>query len=611
VAVPAEGAAAEVIYLTVTKPGLPSSTYTIIVKPAPTTSATDKSLMYFNVFYENDTEGQISFNKDTTDYTVNVPADRNQSRISVGHIYTSSSAANYAVAWGTADESAQTLDPKTAPVAVPRTGEAAKKFFVTVTAGNGDLQRYIVTVNPYTPAAQTKTWSGTVVAPNSGGKTAVQVLARGADIKVTHSAEVDSLGGWTLAAPQSFTPESFIVTFSASDGAYRSKAYTPTVVAGTPIVLNVNYGTDVGKAVLSAKDLAGMSASTSYSLADDIDLNNTTVFPSGWDGPDSYAGQFYGNGYTVKLTLKKTWGDTGLFDTLNGGAGIHDLVVDVASPAGGLVMTGASHFGGVVGEVKNSSGSIVLENVKVKGELVYTALPGADISYLVVGGFIGEVSETSAPPVEFRNCVSELNITENITVQVPSNFFGGFIGRGDRTLTFTNCYATGNIALSVAKSSNPQAGGFIGVSYGPSVTIENCYSAGTISYTITDSAQTTAMNIGGFVGSFDISATTTYIKNSAALNTSVSAVSAKTINIGRVMGGGQEGRLSGNFALDGMAVKVNNATQTISGGLATNKNGLAKTAAEFKTTTPWTALSFSTAIWDFGTIPTLGRPTLK
>jgi hypothetical protein len=369
-----------------------------------------------------------------------------------------------------------------------------------------------------------------------------------------------------------------------------------------------------GRTISNATELYNLTlpenSAESWSVIADITLPSSPA----WVGPSGFSGQFYGNGHTITLSLSQTSGQIGLFNSLLGGAGIYDLIVDVASsPASGITMTGSSYFGGVVGNVNGITSPILFENVKVKGELVYTTVT----TFLVVGGFLGEALSNSAS-ITFRNCISELNITENAPSSAVSgggNLIGGFIGRGDsNTITFTNCYATGNILISLKSSTSmgSHGGGFMGYS-GLSTSVikmENCYSAGTVSGG--EATPSTPMNVGGFVGTFASTQTTSHIQGCAALGLSIAATSSQTINIGRIMGIGQEGRLSNNFALSSMDVTKNGqGDTTVLSGTANNKNGLGKTADDFKLEATWDALNFDRSIWDFSTISQLGRPVLK
>jgi len=212
VPVPADGAEAKVVSVTAAKGAL-SSEYRVVIAPPQNGEEDDRSLMHLDVFYEGEQDSLIVFSKAITDYTVNVSQPKAASKVRVENIFLSSSKSVVTgIAYGVDRESAAAV-AEGEPVTVPVTGSPAKKFFVTVQSADGNTQSYIVTINPYTPAAQKTTWSGTVTLNALTGKTAVQVTVRGADAHQSHTAAVSD-GNWTLNAPVSFAPVSFIVSIT-------------------------------------------------------------------------------------------------------------------------------------------------------------------------------------------------------------------------------------------------------------------------------------------------------------------------------------------------------------------------------------------------------------
>jgi hypothetical protein len=608
------------IYITVSK-GDKSSRYQVALLPAPNNLNDDKTLLWMDVFYEGEDEGQINFNSLLTSYSVNVPLEKAEGKILVDNVLLASSLSSVTIKYGATAALAQTVTEGQA-VDVP-TGLVSSSFYITVTAGNGNTQTYTVVVHPYIDPALVTTWSGTVTLSSLTGHTALAVVMRGADIYNSYSEATVYQSGttwiWTINAPNTFTPDSFLVSIKSADSkAWLSKQYKPPLIPGAIIDLVVDGSVEIGKAVYSAMDLAGINAATNYSLADDIDL--ASQYPNGWTGPSGYAKKFYGNGYTINLTLSKGSGDIGLFNSLAGDAQIRDLVVDVSSPAAGISVNGATHFGGVVGLIQvNSTLPILLDNVKVKGELVYK---DGTTGYLVVGGFIGEVYRNTTIHVTFQNCVSEINITENFTTLTSSPtisqlYTGGFIGRGESNIEFTNCYATGAISVTALNGTNTYVGGFIGYTYNgadPNVRIKNCYSTGTVSAALT-AASPSALNIGGFSGGFLTTNASAYIQNCIAIGTGISATSNGTINIGRVVGIVSANKLTDNYALSSMSVTKNGtADTTVSSGTATDKNGEGKddstATGGLRNSATWTGVGFITDVWDFSGLAT-GWPVLK
>jgi hypothetical protein len=487
-----------------------------------------------------------------------------------------------------------------------------------VYSGNSQSKQYTVTLYP--PGGTPLDYSVEVVSSALTGNRVPQagtmsVTARDASLSAKDMGRPDANNVFSKSIA-GYVPADYIVSFTGSNGkTYKSKAY-PAATDSKDTVINL-IDADVGISVENASDLQGMSSTDNFSLAADIDLAETGT---DWVGPTSYSGNFYGNGHTVKLVLSSRSGDIGLFRSLAGNAQIRDLVVDVSSPAGGILINSYTHFGGVVGFINvNSALPILLDNVKVKGELVYK---DGTTGYTVVGGFIGEVYRNTSIHVNFQNCVSEINITEDFTTLLnPPNitqlYTGGFIGRGESNIEFTNCYATGAISVVALNGANTYVGGFIGFTYAgsdPNVRMTNCYSAGTVSATFT-AASPSALNVGGFSGGFLTTNANAYIQNCVAIGTDVSATSNGTINIGRIVGTVSANKLTGNYALSSMSVTKNDtADTTVSSGTETDKNGAGKTdnaaAGGLRNAATWTGLSFSPDVWDFSGLAT-GWPVLK
>jgi len=360
----------------------------------------------------------------------------------------------------------------------------------------------------------------------------------------------------------------------------------------------------VGKAVFSAADLANFSESANYSLADDITLPDT------WVGPTNYSGNFYGNGYAINLYLANIPANTdyenktGLFTSLANGASINDIVLNVSVPAGGLAMGGANYFGGLVGIV-NTSGEMWIKGVTVNGKLEYASLAQ---DWLVVGGLLGGM-ETESSTIYIDNCVSNLEIVADIHTNPAFGYvdFGGLIGCKRGTVFIYNSYATGAITVIATNDHELTSGGLVARNDMNTLTIDHCYTTGTIALTKSGTANVGGtMYAGGLLGYFVNG--TVAISNSAALNESVTFNDVYTKSAKRIVGYGTTS-LTNNYGLKTMLTGVAPGGEV--SGAAGDVNGADKTLTEFKTTTPWTALGFDTAIWDFSTIPTLGRPVLK
>ncbi len=138
---------------------------------------------------------------------------------------------------------------------------------------------------------------------------------------------------------------------------------------------------------------------------------------------------------------------------------------------------------------------------------------------------------------------------------------GGLIGSTGGQVS--NCYST--VAVNGYTS-----GGLAGMNYSA---ISNCYTSGTVDGSF----------VGGLVGENAASAT---INNCVALSPSITG-----ITVGRVVGAG--GTIANCYALETMLVNG----VVVTGGTATNKDGLNKTLANLQTQSTYSGWTFSTGNW--------------
>jgi hypothetical protein len=249
---------------------------------------------------------------------------------------------------------------------------------------------------------------------------------------------------------------------------------------------------------------AGGSVSENYSLACDIDLAGYTDSagdPITWQGPSGYGGHFYGNGYTISgLELTANSGMlaysgrvVGLFSSLGDGATLENFTLVVSTPGNQPVdMNSDSRlwFGGVLGVV-NSPSTITLKKIKVKGNLNISRS-----KHSMIGGFFGEMKGYAQ--VTLEQCSSEVNISfssnGNIT-HLDGNNVGGFVGyvygavAEPRTVSLTDCYATGNITYTSTGDTTNRAGlgGFVGAvtqafSGVATILFDRCYASGNVAF---------------------------------------------------------------------------------------------------------------------------------
>jgi hypothetical protein len=160
----------------------------------------------------------------------------------------------------------------------------------------------------------------------------------------------------------------------------------------------------------------------------------------------------------------------------------------------------------------------------------------------LLGGLFGDIGATGV--------VKNLGVINVDITYIPSgtngNTRGGIAGwnRG----TIKNSYVTGSIA------GRWRVGGIAGVNDG---LIENCYSRVTIN---------AADYAGGLAGTTGLSGT---IRNSAALNPSITSSDTPNTRFAGRVSGNNHGTLANNFALDTMTVTMDGNAKTFTKGLNT------------------------------------------
>jgi len=179
------------------------------------------------------------------------------------------------------------------------------------------------------------------------------------------------------------------------------------------------------------------------------------------------------------------------------------------------------------------------------------------------GGLVGTAWNNSV----IAHCYSTVSLTSYAFGPFASqaNSFGSLLGRAMYEVTVSNCYATGDVSLSIGG----QVGGLIGHVINSSVS--NCYATGKV-------AGEGWLNggVGGLVGDLSTEVIHGGSPFSIATITNCFALNSTVINTGNTAYHGRViGKTNGTvsfsnlYALDNM--KINNAY--VSGGTAGNKNG--------------------------------------
>ncbi len=239
---------------------------------------------------------------------------------------------------------------------------------------------------------------------------------------------------------------------------------------------------DVNDLQAMGNDLAGY-----YILNNDIDAAVTV----GWNGglgfvpigvfATPFTGDFDGKGYYIAdLTINRPLEQyVGLFGYVNGPGEFKNVSLINA------VISGYSFCGSLIGYHETPGGPV--SNCNSTGSV--SAVRGA------TGGLLGYANNS------VTNCYSDCAVTVVNTLntggfQDDAVEVGGLIGTtlpGVAGQSVTNCYSTGAVSVTSLHRKVSSVGGLIGYSGG---VVSQCYSTSTL----TINANTTATEIGGFIG---------------------------------------------------------------------------------------------------------------
>ena len=209
-----------------------------------------------------------------------------------------------------------------------------------------------------------------------------------------------------------------------------------------------------------AEDLAKVTGSGHYALANDIDLTDTkyagkSITPA---LSDAFSGTFDGNRHTISgLCINtKSKNGVGLFGTVNG-ASIQNLKVE-----GSVTGTNSGFVGGIVGKTQ---GNVTITNCSFTGSVSATKSGSSNGA----GGIVGRVN---AGTLKVENCAN------HATVTAEKASAAGIIGHGGTNeVTITNCYNDGAI------SGQWYPSGICAQNTNDTSTIQECFNSGSISNT--------------------------------------------------------------------------------------------------------------------------------
>lgn len=208
-----------------------------------------------------------------------------------------------------------------------------------------------------------------------------------------------------------------------------------------------------------AEDLAKVTGSGHYALANDIDLTDTkyagkSITPA---LSDAFSGTFDGNGHTISgLCINtKSKNGVGLFGTVNG-ASIQNLKVE-----GSVTGTNSGFVGGIVGKVQNCA---TIKNCSFTGTVANTKTSGSNVA---AGGIVGRVNTiASGKSLSIEGCANH--------AAVSAPYAGGILGYATaKAITIKSCYNDASVTGST------EAGGIF-ARITASASVENCYNSGTV-----------------------------------------------------------------------------------------------------------------------------------
>lgn len=209
-----------------------------------------------------------------------------------------------------------------------------------------------------------------------------------------------------------------------------------------------------------AEDLAKVTGSGHYALANDIDLTGTkyagiSITPA---LSDAFSGIFDGQNHTISgLSLTtSTRNGVGLFGTVNG-ASIQNLKVK-----GSVTGSNSAFVGGIVGKTQ---GKVTITNCSFTGSVSTSKSSSSNAA----GGIVGRVN---AGTLKVENCAN------HATVTAEKASAAGIIGYGgSNKVTITNCYNDGAI------SGQWYPSGICAQNTNNKSTIQKCFNGGSISNT--------------------------------------------------------------------------------------------------------------------------------
>ena len=240
-----------------------------------------------------------------------------------------------------------------------------------------------------------------------------------------------------------------------------------------------------------------------YRTADIYILENDINLTSEWAPILDFCGGFDGQGYTIGnlyILVDSYRTDAGLFGTVNSGAKIKDVNIDIG--AQGVTASGADiydtvHAGALVGHCYLDDGgpfigTVLIENCNITGGDV-----GANSQYYgmaYAGGLVGRCYGKGAE-ISIRNCSSSVAVKSDKTYDFyAGGLTGALYGDGSNRISLTDNYASGDVSAPTGTAGGLV--GFIMCDANDTIAIEGCLASGDIS----TAGNSDYANAGGLIG---------------------------------------------------------------------------------------------------------------
>ncbi len=390
---------------------------------------------------------------------------------------------------------------------VSQTSEVTQNNFTNslqyvVTAEDGSIATYIVTV--IINQSGLKEITGFVITGQTGvtisGSKIMVIMPIGTSI--SSLAPVITYTGASISpasgVSQNFT-EPVAYTVTAENGS--TLAYSVSIVFSDPYWTTEKGTEDDPYLIKTAEDLAHIATEVNkgstysgifFKMANDIDLNSQLWTPIGKSSTYYFAGNFNGNGFSVKNLYSNTvLSYVGLFGYIKN-ASLKNISI-----TGSAVINCTSSSICYIGAIAGYSISSVITNCHNE-EAVNCTISGSNFPDCFVGGITGFAGSSTT----IKDCsnagilTGKASSSSTSTSSSPLNnvncsiaYVGGITGYISSSVIISGCCNTGTITGSCSASDTTYyalsiTGGITG--YSVSSTLTKCYNTGVVSGTGSD-----------------------------------------------------------------------------------------------------------------------------